>query len=129
MRNSIAADVMLSIYLCLMINSKTTELRLEKAPPKLNAARVKTGKAPLHDHSVVSIVPVRYIRDSEGEAKAMRRSPRLHWRRSHLRRIDHQTPKAKQLSNGQWGILITRFLVGAADKGAISHEYRVGNAG
>lgn len=104
----------LSIYLTLMLNSKTTEVTRFIAPTKLNSAREKKGLTKLPDHRVVTIVPVRFINESIAEGERTHRSPRLHWRRSHLR----------QYADGKKTV-IPRCLVGRADLGEVSHEYRI----
>jgi hypothetical protein len=103
---------LLSVYLCLMLNSRTTESAVEVPPERLNHARVKRGCAPLAQHRVVTIAPARYY--DHGDGPSDRRPPRLHWRRSHLR----------HLKSGK-RIVIPRFLVGRADLGEVTHEYRV----
>jgi hypothetical protein len=104
----------LAVYLTLMLNSKTTQVRTEHAPPKLQRAQVRRGHTPLPDHRVVRIVPDEYLHE-QGPGGVTRRSPRLHWRRSHLR----------HLPNGNV-IVIARMLVGKAELGEVSHEYRIG---
>ncbi len=102
----------LIMYMTLMLNSRTTEKRSEQAPAKLNKKRMLHGKAPLDSHTVVSIVPQRF-RQVEGQG-GTHASPRLHWRRSHVRTL--QSGKR---------ILIARMLVGKAELGEVSHEYKV----
>lgn len=115
---TIAADIMLSIYLTMMLNSKTSEKRREAAPEKLNKQRVRKGQTPLYEHRVVNIVPVRWLRDAEREIQGTHGSPRLHWRRTHPRTYHRGSPK-------QFIKVIWRFLVGRDDRGVVSHEYRV----
>jgi hypothetical protein len=115
--NNFAASGTLAIYLTLMLNSKTSEVVREQAPRKLNEARAKRGVCPLFDHRVVTIVPARFMR---GEARGgTHASPRLHWRRSHVR-VLHRG------GAGERRVVIPRFLVGKAELGEVSHEYRVG---
>jgi hypothetical protein len=115
---SLRASVHIAIYLTLMLNSRTTEIRREVPPPKLNKARIKRGATPLAEHHVVTIVPLRFRSETDPETGIERRSPRLHWRRSHVRTIYKGTP-------GERRIVIARMLVGRADLGEVSHEYRV----
>lgn len=110
----IATSGLLAIYLTLMLNSKSTESVVEPAPAKLNAARVKRGHAPLAAHRVVRIVPRRFQYE-RGPLGHERLSPRLHWRRSHLRHY----------ADGKM-VVIARMLVGKAELGEVSHEYRIG---
>ena len=110
----IASSGLLAIYLTLMLNSKSTESVTEPAPVKLNAARIKRGHAPLAAHRVVHIVPRRFQYE-RGPLGHERLSPRLHWRRSHLRHY----PDGKM-------VVIARMLIGKAELGEVSHEYRIG---
>ncbi len=110
----------LATYLTLMINSRTTELRTERAPEKLNRARVARGRTPLADHRVVRIVPEQYLRERRAEAGITRLPPRLHWRRSHIRTLHRSEPNQRR-------ILIPRCLVSGASEAEVSHEYRLAN--
>jgi hypothetical protein len=106
----------LVLYLALMLESRSTRITSEPAPVKLNAARAKRGLAPLPAHRIVRIVPDEFIRASRAEAGFNPRlPPRLHWRRSHIRHL-----------SGDRKVLISRFLVGRAELGTVSHEYRIG---
>lgn len=123
------ANAPLAIYLTLMINSRSTEISMERAPARLNAARRQRGHTPLADHRVVRIVPHRFR--TEGDSKeGTHASPRLHWRRSHLRHYDRQVPTAvwsetveHEERKGWWVAVIPRCLVGKAELGEVSHEY------
>ena len=107
-------NIPLFLYLNLMINSKTTELKPSPAPDvKLNKARAKRGRFPLKEHSIVTIVPNRFITAGPDQG-GTHASPRLHWRRSHLR----------TLADGK-KIIIPRHLVGRRELGEITSEYRV----
>ncbi len=131
--NNVHMVAPLALYLTLMLNSRTTERRAsEPAPAKLNRKRAKIGRAPLADHTIVTIIPDRFREESEREARGTHQSPRLHWRRSHLRHYDHHTlaskwmPSAKHADReGWWIAVIPRMLVGRADLGEVSHEYRI----
>jgi hypothetical protein len=128
---NLAADHYLTMYLTLMLYSSTTEFQQQEAPAKLNKARVKSGHEPLPPHRIVTIVPGRYLERKEAQG-GTHASPRLHWRRSHKRHFDHQTGNARWLGNevykGQTGWYVTivpRCLVGLAELGEVSHEYRI----
>jgi hypothetical protein len=107
------------VYLTLMINSPTTEVHREQAPHRLNAARIKKGLAPLPPHRVVRIVPERYLREARAAAGLQRLPPRLHWRRSHIRILYRGQGNERKT-------IIPRCLVGIANDGEVSHEYRIG---
>lgn len=88
---AIRGEVGMINYLLVMLNSKTTQITRYEAPAKLNKARAKKGRAPLPEHRVVTIVPNRIASDIRREygdsAGPLRNSPRLHWRRSHIRTL------------------------------------------
>lgn len=115
---SLSADMMLSVYLTLMINSKSTEVNLVPAPIKLNKARIARKQVPLFEHRVVRIIPAKWMKQARGEATSTHSSPRLHWRRSHGRVLHRDKENERR-------IVIPRFLVGKADLGTITHEYKV----
>lgn len=108
------------IYLTLMINSQTTEVRKVVPNADTNRLRRLRGKALLKPHTVVTIVPIRFI----DEEKTNNNHPgsgskkRLHWRRSHLRTYHRGEPE-------EFKKVIPRFLVGRRELGEITHEYRI----
>jgi hypothetical protein len=112
-------------YLLVMLVSRTTETTPVEAPVKLNKQRAQKGRSPIPPSRVVSIIPkgiaAQIRRDDHsgerGEGGTIRSSPRLHWRRSHLR----TTASGKTIP-------VARALVGykAADgREFVPHEYRV----
>lgn len=128
--NGIAIMIPFSVYLTLMLNSRTTEITVEHPPGKLNKAREKRGKLPLYSHRVVTIVPRKYSHTPS--LGGTHTSPRLHWRRSHLRHFDHQTAGSKFMEHkefngktGWWVTVIPRFLVGKKELGEVTHDYVV----
>lgn len=131
LRHSIASSVVLAIYLTLMLNSKTTEISpVIKAPQMMNRARARKGKEPMAEHRIVTIVPARF-RGQRQAGTGTHASPRLHWRRSHLRHFDHHVPTAQWApehehlgKKGWWCAVVPRMLVGKAELGEVSHEYR-----
>lgn len=129
------APLKLALYLNMMLYSQSTETKTAELPKQSRVKeliRERKGLAALPAHRIVTIVPDRFMREAEREGKATHRPPRLHWRRSHLRHFDHQTGNAKWLpdhehkgSRGWWVTLVARMLVGRAELGEMSHEYRV----
>lgn len=118
--------VTLALYLTLMLISKTTET--EHVNPRFtNKLRAKKGKVPLKAHTVVRIVPYKYISESQREAGRSHASPRLHWRRSHIRVYQKRTPGSVFIEGKGWCVPIARMLVGSADRGEVSHEYFIQN--
>lgn len=106
------ANLGMAKYFSLMISSKTTEVRRVEGGP-----REGSNRHPLPAHRVVTIVPTRFRTD--GDAGGTHASPRLHWRRSHLR--EYKAPSGEVYNR----VVIPRHLVGRADLGEVSHEYRV----
>lgn len=117
---SAAGEIGMLGYLLMMLHSRSTESRTEPAPDKLNKARIKKGNSPIPEHRVVSIVPYRIAKDIRreyGDAGFLRASPRLHWRRSHIRTLE----SGKRIP-------IARMLIGyKADDGRemVTQEYHV----
>ncbi len=109
----------MSIYLSLMLISRSTEIVRERAPEKLNKSRIAKGKASLADHTIVRILPKEYLRQRLAESGRTHASPRLHWRRSHLRTLHRGTQEERK-------IIIQRHLISKASQAEISHEYRIG---
>ena len=82
-----------------------------RAPHKLNRAREKAGKVPVHDYHVVRLAERK--RAGPSPLTGTHRSPRLHFRRGHWRH--YETFKT-------W---IRWTLVGNPDLGFIDKEYRL----
>jgi hypothetical protein len=110
--NSKSSSVLMT-WLTLMLNSRSTEKTRTVPPGKPISRRAARGAALLASHTVVTIMPGAYLA-AQRRLGGTHRSPRLHWRRSHIRR----------LASGR-EIIIPRFLVGRAELGEVSHEYRV----
>jgi hypothetical protein len=124
------------LFLTLMINSRTTEIRTVRPAEKLVRAQLKRGATPLPEHRVVNLVPRRFVDKTNGGAPGKSGwHPRIHWRRSHTRHLDHKTPGSQWAEGiehkgkkGWWVVPIPRFLVGRrteSDVEEVTHEYRV----
>lgn len=119
----VRGEVGMISYLLIMLSSRTTEIEQVAAPEKLNRARQRRGnKAPIPAHRIVSIIPRQIAREmrrevgASSDARTLRSSPRLHWRRSHIRVRDGKS------------MVVARHLVGykAADgREMVTHDYRV----
>jgi hypothetical protein len=132
LRANVASALPLALYFTLMLNSRTTESeRAPKPDAALQKRRVQRGREPLPEHRIVTIVPDRFIERGE-HLGGTHRPPRLHWRRSHKRHFEQSTPLSKWVPTenyrgrlGWWVSIIPRCLVGRADLGEVSHEYRI----
>lgn len=121
MRENYAYQAPLAIYMALMINSRSTDIKTEIAPEKLNKLRKQRGKVPLYTHRVVRIIPDAYIREQRtAQGLSDRLPPRMHWRRSHIRVLHRGEP-------GERRIIIARMLVAKASEAEVTHEYVVGS--
>jgi hypothetical protein len=87
------------------------------APIALNKKRAAVGKVPIYSHTVVEIRGFRIGKN--GDVVGTHRSPRMHWRRGHLRR--YRDPEGNVLRT----IAIAPVLVGKDETAVIEHEYRV----
>lgn len=114
MGDVVGTDVAIGVYCLLMVNSQSTQTDRVDPPAKLNRARQRRGKLPLASHRVCHIVPPKTYADRTAAMDSGRRPPRLHWRRSHLRRY----------RSGRV-VVIPRALVGKASDEVVTHEYRV----
>jgi hypothetical protein len=114
--NLYGSNPTLVMYMTFMLNSKTTEI--ERFVPDKSQIRLRKqlGKSVLRPYTIVNIVPVRYIAETRGSGTHA--SPRLHWRRSHIRVLYRGTPNEKK-------IVIPRFLVGLRELGEVKHDYVV----
>lgn len=86
---SLKYDVPTWIIGCLaMLNAKGIEQRVTPAPKNLNKRRVAAGKPPIGEirEIFVRVGGVSYRASGEAEVGS-HRSPRLHWRRGHIRRL------------------------------------------
>lgn len=97
--------------LCLM-STAAYDATIVPAPQKLNAARQKKGKPPLYEHTVVTLKP--WATKGRSDHSRAHASPRLHWRRGHVRR----------LTSGAF-TSVGPCLVGLADRGFVSKDYAV----
>jgi hypothetical protein len=97
-----------------MLNSRSTEKRTVEGGPKPSGNR-----HPLPAHTVVTIVPKRFVGERPDGERGTHASPRLHWRRSHLR--EYKAPSGEVYHR----IVIPRCLVGKDELGAVTHTYRV----
>jgi hypothetical protein len=107
-----AAPYHLAKYLILMLNSKTTEVYRKNIDDRLNKAREKRGATKIRSHFVVTIVPEKF-KSINKNADGTHASPRLHWRRSHIRVMNDKK------------VLVSRHLVGRRELGEVTHEYVV----
>lgn len=101
-----------------ILNSNCAEQIAITPDPKKNRQRERGGKLPLFEHTVVEIRG--YQLDHKGApAGRTHRSPRMHWRRGHLRRFRNQAGEIYRVTP------IAPMLVGSATLGKIDHEYKV----
>jgi hypothetical protein len=86
-----------------------------RIPSKLNAARERRGKSPLPDYHIINLANRKRYAPVPEDLRAgdKRNSPRLHFRRSHVRHYANYTVRIK------W------CLVGNPDIGFIDKDYRL----
>jgi hypothetical protein len=87
-----------------------------KAPKHTNKLRAAKGKAPLFEHKRVYVDMNSFRIPGMLGTGMTHASPRLHWRRGHVRRL----PDGRLTA-------VRPCLVGAPENGTISHEYMVRN--
>jgi hypothetical protein len=113
-----AVNPQLTVYMSLMLNSQTTEVRQWNPEASVNRLRRLRNKLPLKSHTIVTIVPKRFIIEGREKGESTGNHKRLHWRRSHTRTMHRGQAN-------EFKIVIPRFLVGKRELGEITHEYRV----
>lgn len=120
----------IAMYFALMLASRTTEIKLVKTNSESKRLSRMRGLTPLPDHRVVTIIPQRFRNEAE-QKNGEHQHKRLHWRRSHIRHYDRQTPSSvwaehieHEGKQGWYVVTIPRFLVGRREDGEVTHEYR-----
>lgn len=96
------------------LNSEGLETKTTQAPKYINSARERKGKTPIFSLHHVAIDLTKVRMPGLKSADMAHASPRLHWRRGHIRR----------LAAGRMTI-VRPCLVGDPQLGTISHDYRI----
>lgn len=96
------------------LNSEGLETTTTRAPKFINGVREKKGKPPIFSLHRISIDLSKVRMPGMKGADMTHASPRLHWRRGHIRR----------LAVGRMTI-VRPCLVGEASLGHVAHDYRV----
>lgn len=110
----------LIIYFSLMLNSKSTDVRRIEPTKEQTKLRRQLGRAAPSPYTRVTIIPARYYRDArehEGTKEA-RKSPCMHWRRSHVRTINEGEPNEKK-------ILIARQIIARRELPGVPRDHYV----
>ncbi len=105
------------LLLTVMMHAKEASIRLEAAPEKLNAKRARQGRPRIEDIRHVSIRVGDTNYSMSGHAVGDRLSPRMHWRRGHIRHL----PSGK-ITN------VVPCLVGSIERGPTDRDYKVQHA-
>lgn len=101
-----------------ILNSACAERSVVTPDPKKNRQRERGGKLPLFEHTVVEIRGYQLNEKGTPTGKT-HRSPRMHWRRGHLRRLRNQAGEIYRVTP------IAPMLIGNAVLGKIEHDYMV----
>lgn len=111
-------EMHLALEFCLTINCSNVQVQKRAAPAALNKKRLKSGKVPFYDHHVIQINPGQgpayYL--SEGASQGIGKSPRMHTRRGHIRRL----PTGKTT-------FVRATVVGSSRQGIVEKTYVVGS--
>jgi hypothetical protein len=104
------AQKLIQVLACM----ETSHVHFERvtAPAKLNKARTARGKPLLSEHTIVTI-DMSSITE-KGDATGAHASPRLHWRRGHIRTLQSGAK-----------IKVKPCLVGNPTLGVVDHKYRI----
>jgi hypothetical protein len=95
-----------------MLDAKGIKISVESTPEKLNKAGARKGKPPIGELRIVSIKVGEKTYAASGKETGTHASPRLHWRRGHIRRLP-----SGQITN------VRPCLVGDAESGLIVHDH------
>ena len=99
-------------YACMALLASTSVTVSDKVVSNAaNQKRLEAGKVPIFSHRIVTINQSVVRR---GAGVGSHAPPRLHWRRGHIRRYRSGIER--------W---IAPTLVGCADRGVVTHDYRV----
>lgn len=101
-----------------ILNSACAERIAVTPDPKKNRQRERGGKLPLFEYTVVEIRGYQ-LNHKGAPAGRTHRSPRMHWRRGHLRRFRNEAGEIYRVTP------IAPTLVGKAELGKIEHDYIV----
>jgi hypothetical protein len=99
---------------CIALEAQVAETQIVRTPYKLNAARERRGKSLLPDYHIINLANRRHYAPVPEDLRGdKRQSPRLHFRRSHLRHYANYTVRVK------W------CLAGNVDLGFIDKDYKL----
>lgn len=100
-------------YACIALLASTSVIVTDEiVSASANRKRIESGKVPLHSHRIVTINHTTTVMGIG--TIGTHASPRLHWRRGHVRRYRSGVER--------W---IAPTLVGCAERGIVTHDYRV----
>lgn len=104
---------------CVIATSRCALRHEIPAPDKLNKARIAKGRVPIYSHTIIEIKAFKAVDPETGETILERRSPRMHWRRGHLRHLRNPDGSDRMV------IPIAPMLVGNASLGFSDHDYKL----
>lgn len=116
-RRNLGDEVWTTLQLLMVLNCSNIECPVTRGPKFINEKRRKKGLPPLFDYRVLTVtgeVSVAGPADGAGGHA----SPRLHWRRGHIRRLATGTDTPRMV----W---VRAAVVGSAALGSIDKHYRV----
>jgi hypothetical protein len=70
-----------------MLSSREIEQKIIPAPAKLNRQRAKKGRLPIGERRIIRLRPGFVASGGSIKGDGSRASPRMHWRRGHMRRL------------------------------------------
>lgn len=103
-----------TIFQCVgLLSSKGVASEVVAAPTYLNKKREQKKLAPIFSYRLLTINPQDVV-EAQGVARGTHASPRLHWRRGHIRKLgeDRHT-------------IVRPCLVGSIERGYVAKDYKV----
>lgn len=114
MENDLANQVRPIMEFCLTINCQNVEALAFPPPDKVLKKRMKNGREPLYTYHVLQLRAASEGSRHLGEPGAERTSPRQHWRRGHLRRL--------QSGKVAW---VRPAIIGGNELGLVDKTYKL----
>ncbi|MCA9500941.1 MAG: hypothetical protein KC588_17235 [Nitrospira sp.] len=103
--------------LCQVLSCENIKSKIISPDAKLNKKREKSGKVKFFDYHILLISGAEE-RESEREATSSHSSPRLHWRRGHIRILSRGMERERRV----W---VRPCMVGNVENGILDKDYRL----
>lgn len=117
LRRNLGDEVWTTLQLLMVLNCSNIESRITHGPKFINEKRRKKGLPPLFDYRVLTVTG-EVSPAGAAVGAGSHASPRLHWRRGHIRRLASGSDSPRMV----W---VRAAVVGSAALGNVDKHYRV----